>query len=147
VVLYSEKFYYYSVEKIRIGLISDKNIRFYTCGLLQSLGETLLGKTAASIFAITNTSEGLLLYWVRMERLLPVRARSVFFGVFRLYNQSSSDNRVAVQMEHAATFLRHDYTYSRAHAYLPVEPYVSFGQHRSRRDGYRPFVLSHTDII
>jgi len=32
----------------------------------------------------------------------------VYFFVFHLYKQSSSDNRVALEMEHMATFYRHD---------------------------------------
>jgi hypothetical protein len=38
-----------------------------------------------------------------MERLLPMRACPNFF-VLHLYKQSSSDIRVAFEMEHAATF-------------------------------------------
>ena len=44
-------------------------------------------------------SRGPLLHRVRMERLSPV-----YFFVFRVYKQSSSDNRVALEMEHDATF-------------------------------------------
>jgi len=80
VIFYIEKFYCNSAEKIQIGLISNKIIRRYTCGLLQLLEETPLGKITASLFAHdgTITSKGILLYWVRMKRLLPVSGAHIF---------------------------------------------------------------------
>jgi hypothetical protein len=43
-----------------------------------------------------------------MEQLSPMRARApIYFFVFHLYKQSLSDERVAFEMEHAATFLYH----------------------------------------
>jgi hypothetical protein len=84
VIFFTEKFYYNFVEKIQIVLISDNNIMPYTCGLLLLLGETPLSKITTSIFAHdgTITSEGLLLYWVRMERLLPVNGARIFCASF-----------------------------------------------------------------
>ena len=48
-IFYTDKFYYNSVEKIQIGLVSDKNIKHFTCELVLLLGETLSGKNTANI--------------------------------------------------------------------------------------------------
>jgi hypothetical protein len=54
----------------------------------------------ANIFAQDHTvKSGGRLHRVRMERLSPV-----YFFVFHVYKQSSSDNRVPLEMEYAATF-------------------------------------------
>jgi len=105
VIFYTEEFYWNSIEEIQIGFISDKTIRHYTCGLLQLLGETPLGKITASLFAHdgTITNEGFFFVFGENGAIVARERRSYFF-VFRLYKQSSSDNRVAIQMEHAATF-------------------------------------------
>ena len=49
----------------------------------------------------TLTSKGRLLHTVRLQRLSPVRA-CPHISLLHLYKQSS-DNRVALEMEHAAT--------------------------------------------
>jgi hypothetical protein len=73
---YTEEFHYNYLEKIQIGLMSVKNIRRFTCDLVQLLGKTPLGENIATIFAAncSITSRGLLLCRVRMERSLPVLA-------------------------------------------------------------------------
>jgi hypothetical protein len=98
---YTEKLYCSSDEKIEIGLMSDKNTRQFSCDLYFYRGKTPLGKNTADIYAQnhTITSKGRLLRRVRMGRLSPI-----YFYAFRLYKQSSSDNRVAFEMGHAATF-------------------------------------------
>jgi hypothetical protein len=54
----------------------------------------------ANIFAQDHTVKSReRLHRVRMERL-----SSVYFFVFHVYKQSSSDSRVALEMEHAANF-------------------------------------------
>jgi hypothetical protein len=47
-ILYTETFYYNSVEKIQIALISDKNIRHFTCDFELLLGQTTLGASTAN---------------------------------------------------------------------------------------------------
>ena len=84
VIFYTEKLYYSSVEKIQIGLISDKNIRNFTCDLVLLLGETPLGKHIASIFGQnrTTTCKGSLLRRMRTEPLSLVRSRPCIFPCF-----------------------------------------------------------------
>jgi hypothetical protein len=71
VIFYTEKFYYNSVEKIQIGLISDKNIRHFTCDFELLLGQTPLGASTAN----TGTGKGRLLLSGRTERLPLVHLR------------------------------------------------------------------------
>lgn len=70
-IFYTEKFYYNSVEKIQIGLISDKNIRRFTCDFELLLGQTPLGASTAN----TGTGKGSLLRSGRTERLSLVHLR------------------------------------------------------------------------
>jgi hypothetical protein len=85
-----------------------------------------------NVFAQDHTikSRGRLLHRMRMERLSPV-----YFFVFRVYRQSSSENRVALEMEHDATFfITRIKLVARARTSTYVQPYVSFGQHGSGSD-------------
>ena len=133
-IFYTEKLYCNSLEKIQIGFISDKNISRYTCVLLQFLGETLLGKITASLFAHdgTITNEGILLYWVRMERLLAESGAHIFFFFFVSFVQTVVKRQSwRHSMKYAATFSSPRLN-SRACAHLHKKPYVYFGQYYSR---------------
>ena len=77
-IFYTEKFYYNSVEKIQIGLISGKNIRHITCDFELLLGQTPFGARTANI----GTSKGRLLRRERTERLSLVHLRSYIFLYF-----------------------------------------------------------------
>jgi hypothetical protein len=76
-IFHTEKRYYSCVVKIQIWLISDENMRHFTCDLVLLLGETPLGKHIASIFAQnrTITYKGSSLHRVRKEPLSLVLAR------------------------------------------------------------------------
>jgi hypothetical protein len=71
-------------------------------------------------------------------------ARSTtYFLAFHLCQQLSSVNRVALEMEHAATFSS-PRLFSRSCAQFHIQRYVSFDQHDSRRGYNRPCTLSLT---
>ena len=110
-IFYIENFHYNSVEKIQTGLISDKNIRHFTCPLVLLLGETPLGKNTENIFENrTITSKGLLLRRARMKRLSPVSARPHISLCFVFRRQSCRPwNGTRCEICH-----RHDYTVASA---------------------------------
>ena len=111
--------YYNSVENIQIVLISGKNIRHFMCALLLLLGETPLGINVAKIFASdrTVTSKGRLRIAQCEKGANVARERALLYCfVIHLCTQSSSDNCVALEMEHDGTFPSPRYGRASAHA-------------------------------
>ena len=106
-----EEFYCNSVEKIQIDLISDKNISHFTCDLVLLAEETPLGKNVVNILpqGRTISSKGRVRTAEGENGAFVVRQHApIYFAVFHFYKQLLRDNRVALEMGHAATFHRHD---------------------------------------
>ena len=97
--------YYNSVENIQIVLISDINIRHFTCDLILLVGETSLGTNVAKTFAPDALSRCRLLI-AHSEKGANVAREfaPICFFVIHLCTQSSSDICVSLEMEHVATF-------------------------------------------
>ena len=76
VMFYTEILYYSSVQNIQIVLISQKNIKHFTCELVLLLEATSISKYIANIFVqdFPFRRKGILFCRVRMQRLSPLWA-------------------------------------------------------------------------
>jgi len=83
-----------------------RTVRHFICDLVLLLGETPLDENIAQLFAQNRTiaRKGRLWRRFRVERLSPVFPRPCISLCFICTKQSSSDSRVALEIEHAATF-------------------------------------------
>jgi hypothetical protein len=100
----------------RLIIISDKNIRHFTCDFELLLGKTQLDENLPKYLRKTALSTAKVFYCTGRECSIcrPCARPHIYFFVFYLYKQSPSDNLLSLKWNRLRIFHHHDKIVARA---------------------------------